>query len=578
MKVLRKYEDQVEEVTRWIAEYRQTFWEVEEYRPRLLKEKVHWALDFETKERNLVSFPYNSPINGTLLPGERGINQSITKEVKKLMRTLMNKTSTNGMLIFDFQKFKLANAIESQMVYHPEFENIHLMAIMVKAIFLTLCFYQKLMELGKVPRNCTEKTKQLFQMIDDYRFDYIIPAAMILAFEILGEKAPGERSFDTLHDHIIKMCHPEETQDIRKHYQVMKMTLKLCSMDMDPISRIMNYPNVHNDVKCKAIDTLNNLLEAGLITNPSVGSACIAKMAIDKAINDLANMVNTQFFNDNPDLDQGASKKGVEILQPINSNLTVLNGRSANENDDPKQANEVQMNMDEEQDSNDTLHEDQDGMGEDLNMDEEQHSNDASNEDKDSMAEDGSPQPSHVAPTDLNSECTNENVNPRQANEALLNSPKICIINQNIAFNPSKRTYMCRRCDYYEDVEQGKVRRHLKTCTKDTRDYRFRCNKCKKRFVKKYSLVQHSPNCHPKNDNYNSDAIDTSIEFDIDAKQVKCMNCAVFARKERWQVARHVRSCLMNRRFKCNLCMLGLLTKEALDQHKKKDCKLKGVQ
>ena len=342
MEVIRSVEQKLEEDTKWLESSRKDFWEIEEHRPRLLKENVQWALDFEVNERILEYSPYEDPICGTLL---KGINQTITKDTKKLMETMMIKTSIHGQWILDFQKFKLANTIVDQKVSHPEYQNIDLMAIVVKASLLAQCFYKETKDLGRAPRSSAERRKELFQMIEDFRFEHIIPASMILACELIGEEPPEETDFGAVHEHIIMMCPPEEAQDIRKHYKIMRMNTQLCSMDKDPISEIVNYPRIPNEVKQKAIGTLMNILEAGAITNPSASSLSIARMAIDKSIKDLEGMDNTKPFNKYPSMDQNVKSKDVVPPQPSCSNLTMPSCKSVHENDNPRQSSEVYPNM-----------------------------------------------------------------------------------------------------------------------------------------------------------------------------------------------------------------------------------------
>ena len=573
---VEEYTNQVQEITEWIKDYRKTLWEIEEYRPKLLKEGVQWALDFEVRNRLLEFSSYDNPIIGTLLPEEKEVNKDITKEANKFMEHLKNKTLAKGTLTLDFRKVQLATSIVGKGVSHPAYENIDLMAIVVKAILLAKRFYQRLMELENEPRSRPEKTQLLFQMIEDFRIEHIIPASMIVAFELIGEKA-----FDP-YKYIIQMCSSDEVQEIRKCYKLMKMTLGLSSNEVDPISQIANYPKVQAEVKVKAIAILNSILEDGGITNPSVSSRCMARMAIEKAIKDRENMEDTQRSSHNFGMDKQITSQKTSCSQQSNGNATVLNYNSTNGN-----SNTVQLNKDQ------------------LNMNDSHHSNGFPNEEIDDMSDDHelihSP---HLEATDSTGENTKKVVNPLQANKALLNKVKIPknalipeklpnnetanqtlnnrnenrSITENISYNPKKRTYLCTRCDYYEDPALGKVKRHLNTCTKDTKIYKYKCEKCRKRFVKKYSLLQHSPKCQPKIANYNRQDIEASMEFVVNTKKYRCKNCAYYDFNRRWPVERHVRSCLMNRPFKCNHCMLGLSTEKDLKQHMERFCKMNGNQ
>ena len=115
--------------------------------------------------------------------------------------------------------------------------------------------------------------------------------------------------------------------------------------------------------------------------------------------------------------------------------------------------------------------------------------------------------------------------------------------------NIERQMYECPICNAYFSLEKTKVKRHLTSCLKSFRlkNKDYKCETCNKRFVKKYSLLQHQNGCKEPLQNA-AFKMKAYVKYIEDKRKFRCQNCKHFLCENKWRVERHVHSCLSKRR------------------------------
>ena len=117
-----------------------------------------------------------------------------------------------------------------------------------------------------------------------------------------------------------------------------------------------------------------------------------------------------------------------------------------------------------------------------------------------------------------------------------------------------KKTHRCKKCKAILNFDTSLIKRHYKACKKRTSEtHGFKCKTCKRRFTEKRSLTRHQRNqfCSSR-----SDKKDLLDKCEKEAEKIKwrpenpenrrfmCHICQNFHGKDRFQVKRHLPSCL----------------------------------